>query len=206
MVYRTHSRRFLRTNVASAWPGVRWLRGTLLLCPREGAPITRRAAASAPGAIDLDRCAFPDASGRVPRDFPVRRTTRCERHQPQQQQLPAGDAAASLPCAIAPRTCTTSRSAATSDVIFSGAFGCRLQECPPVPRGCHAPDDSADACERTYASVTGPVTDDASALLMDEADIEEVTSMTTHSPDLTAKVTAPLQQQEQRIGDVVATG
>ncbi|KAH6936170.1 hypothetical protein HPB50_014445 [Hyalomma asiaticum] len=39
---------------------------------------------------------------------------------------------------------------------------------------------------------------------MDEADIEEVTSMTTHSPDPTAKVTAPLQQQEQRIGDVLA--
>ncbi|KAH6920593.1 hypothetical protein HPB50_028419 [Hyalomma asiaticum] len=50
----------------------------------------------------------------------------------------------------------------------------------------------------------GPVADDASALLMDEADIEEVTSMTTHSPDPTAKVTAPLQHQEQRIGDVVA--
>ncbi|KAH6937068.1 hypothetical protein HPB50_025337 [Hyalomma asiaticum] len=29
--------------------------------------------------------------------------------------------------------------------------------------------------------------------------------MTTHSPELTAKATAPLQQQEQRIGDVVAT-
>ncbi|KAH6947288.1 hypothetical protein HPB50_018196 [Hyalomma asiaticum] len=41
---------------------------------------------------------------------------------------------------------------------------------------------------------------------MDEADIEEVTSTTTHSPDFTAKATAPLQQQEQRIGDVVATG
>ncbi|KAL1440618.1 hypothetical protein MTO96_001169 [Rhipicephalus appendiculatus] len=46
------------------------------------------AAASAPGAIDLDRRAFPDAPGRVPRNFPVRRALR--KTPP---QLPAGDAA-----------------------------------------------------------------------------------------------------------------
>nr|XP_050031261.1 uncharacterized protein LOC126527469 [Dermacentor andersoni] len=80
---------------------------------------------------------------------------------------------------------------------------CRIPRCGACRRFGH--EDSQ--CERTYASVTGPVgNEDNSALLMDEADMEDTSTAAGEAADVVAKPAVRLEQEEKQVAQAVFTG
>ncbi|XP_049516329.1 uncharacterized protein LOC125942216, partial [Dermacentor silvarum] len=79
---------------------------------------------------------------------------------------------------------------------------CRIPRCGACRRFGH----EESQCERTYASVTGPVSnDDNSALLMDEADMEDTSTTAKEAAGEVAESEARPQKQGQHVDEAVDT-